>query len=33
VADGCAARQLDLEVREVRAYQDRGVLVRLAAAG
>jgi methylase of polypeptide subunit release factors len=33
VAGGCAARQPGLEVRDVRAYRERGVLVRLAATG
>jgi methylase of polypeptide subunit release factors len=33
VADGCAARQPGLEVLDVRAYRERGVLVRLAATG
>jgi len=31
VADRCAAHGLGLEVRETRGYEDRGVLVRLAA--
>jgi release factor glutamine methyltransferase len=33
VAERCAEERLGLEVRETRAYQDRGVLVRLLATG
>jgi methylase of polypeptide subunit release factors len=33
VAEGCVDDGLGLEVRETRAYQDRGVLVRLLATG
>jgi release factor glutamine methyltransferase len=33
VAERCAEERLGLEVRETRAYQDRGVLMRLLATG